>query len=423
MRRPIRVAVLVDLIWRPEAGGHVKCWERIGRAATHRDDIDLTVHFSGPEEDVVELSDNVRFHIHRPILSTARLPFLGRIPDHTDLSPHHPRLARCLSQVDVIHTTDAFFAFARTAARFARRQAVPLVNSVHTDTPSYTRVFTGEIIERMFGTGLGARIMLGWLRLDRRLEQRMQRKLERHQRGAVHCLVATETECNRLRLLHPDRSIHVLRRGIDRSQFNPAHRDRAWLHETYGVPTNRVVVLFVGRLDSGKRVLTLATAVRDIAAASHPIHLFCAGDGPDRDSVRQLLGLRCTAPGFVPAVLMPKVFASADILAMPSEIEVFANVVQEAMASATVPVVSSKSQMGRVLEHGRSGLVVEGGNAEAWAAALEDLVRDPARIEAMGREARRAAETSLPSWDDVLADDLMPLWRGAAASRASAVAA
>lgn len=28
-RLPLKVGVLVDLAWTPDAGGHVKCWERI----------------------------------------------------------------------------------------------------------------------------------------------------------------------------------------------------------------------------------------------------------------------------------------------------------------------------------------------------------------------------------------------------------
>ncbi|MCP4330199.1 MAG: glycosyltransferase [Alphaproteobacteria bacterium] len=410
----LRVAVLVDLIWSPLAGGHVKCWERLAHAATRRSDLDLTVHFSGTSERVVDLSENVRFRIHRSVFSTARLPFLGHIPDHTDLSPYHPDVARCISDVDVIHTTDGFFAFARTGARLARRKSIPLVNSVHTDTPSYTRVYTRQMINRLFGDGVGSRILLDRLQLDRRLERNMRNKLERHQIQSTHSLVATEDECLRLRAARPNRSVHVLGRGIDRSQFHPCQRDREWLRDTFGVPVDRVIVLFVGRLDSGKRILTLAETVRGMVDSGLPIHLFCAGRGPDRQLVIDRLGDHVTAPGFVTADLMPKVFASADILAMPSEIEVFANVVPEAMASGIVPVVSSGSRMGRLLEDGRTGIVIDGAETENWTSAISDLVRHPERMTAMGREARLAAETSLPSWDDILANDLVHLWRQAA---------
>ena len=46
--KPIRVAALVDLPRSPEAGGHVKCWERLAAAAADGAlPLDLTVYFSG----------------------------------------------------------------------------------------------------------------------------------------------------------------------------------------------------------------------------------------------------------------------------------------------------------------------------------------------------------------------------------------
>ena len=50
--RPIRVAALVDLPRSPQAGGHVKCWERLAHAAADGGlPLDLTVYFSGRRAD------------------------------------------------------------------------------------------------------------------------------------------------------------------------------------------------------------------------------------------------------------------------------------------------------------------------------------------------------------------------------------
>src|SRR4051812_9996705 len=117
--RPVRVSVLIDLERGPNAGGHVIAWERLARAAAGDDGVDLTLHFSG-DDGVERVSDNVRFVSHRPVLSTARFGFLSHIPAHTDLAPYHGRLAAALAESDIIHTTDAYFAFARTAERVAR---------------------------------------------------------------------------------------------------------------------------------------------------------------------------------------------------------------------------------------------------------------------------------------------------------------
>jgi glycosyltransferase involved in cell wall biosynthesis len=148
--RPLKVGVLVDLALTADAGGHVKCWQRLAEAATgYADQLDLTVHFNGPGPRRIDLSPSVRYVLLPPVFSTARL--IRHVPDHTDLAPWHPRLARLLASYDVIHTTDAFFCYARTAARFARRRGVPMVSSIHTNTPEYARITTARLLERALG--------------------------------------------------------------------------------------------------------------------------------------------------------------------------------------------------------------------------------------------------------------------------------
>ncbi len=416
---PLRVAVLVDLLWSPSAGGHVKCWERIAQAALRRPgDLDLTVHFAGTEPALRELAPHVRYRMHRPVFSTARLPFLSHVPDHTDLAPRHPALARALADCDVIHTTDGFFAFARTAAAVARRYGIPLVNSIHTDTPNYTRVFTARTVQRLFGGGWLARWLLDGLKVPQRAERDMRHKLARHQARAAFALVSRPEERQDALAVLPDERIGWMRRGIDRDAFHPNKRDRAWLEAEYGVPRDRVVVLCVGRVNRGKNVLTLAAAMRQTLDAGQPVHLFCAGEGEDRLAVLDLLGGAATCPGIVPPETLARIYASADLVAMPSEIEVFANVVMEALASGVPVLVAARSGMGRILHPDETGVEIDGDGPGPWAAAISELAANPGRRVAMGRAARHSAETDLPSWDDVLAEDLMPVWRSAVAEAA-----
>src|ERR1700704_196445 len=177
--RPLKVGVLVDLALTPEAGGHVKCWQRLAGAATgYTDRLDLTVHFNGPEPRRIELSRSVRYVLLPPVFSTARL--IRQVPDHTDLAPWHPRLAQLLAGYDVIHTTDAFFCYARTAARFSRRHGVPMVSSIHTNTPEYARITTARLLERALGRGKAYRVANGGLALPDMVSSLLDRRLIRH---------------------------------------------------------------------------------------------------------------------------------------------------------------------------------------------------------------------------------------------------
>jgi glycosyltransferase involved in cell wall biosynthesis len=423
----LKVSVLVDLPRRPEAGGHVKVWERLARAASRRDDLDLTVHFSGAPDDASEtletIGANVRLRAHRPVFSTARLGFLPEVPDHADLAPYHRRLARHLEGAHVLHTTDAYFAFARTAERLARRRRVPLVTSVHTNTPSYTRLYTAATVERLLGRGWPARLLLDRCELARRAEERMLRRLRSHQRLCAFALLSRPAELEAVARELPRERLGLLRRGVDHALFSPAARDRPWLEATFGVPAGRVVLLYVGRFDRTKNLAPLVDAVSALLGEGWPVHLLCAGDGAERDAIRDRFGGAATCPGVLPPETLARVYASSDLFAQPSELEECSNAIQEALASGLPVVVSERGGSGRLVADGEAGLVVRGAGAAeasspsadggAWAAALRGLVRDPGRRAALGRGARRWAERAIPSWADVLAQDLLPRWRAA----------
>jgi glycosyltransferase involved in cell wall biosynthesis len=61
-----------------------------------------------------------------------------------------------------------------------------------------------------------------------------------------------------------------------------------------------------------------------------------------------------------------------------------------------------------------------GDDPGAWAAAIAELAAAPERRAAMSRVARAYVEASVPSWADVLLEDLLPVWQRAAATRAAA---
>ena len=411
---------MVDLARGANSGGHVRCWERFAQAATSfADELDLTVFFSGECPSTEPIAANVRYRTLRPMFSTRRLAFLtGDIPDHTDLAPWHPRLAACLAGgFDVLHTTDAYFAFSRTAARVAWRTGTPLVNSVHTATPALTRLFTRQAITRMVGEGRVGRWLAEGLRLPERAERGKMETLRRHQAQCAYAMVSRQDDRNRALTVMPADRVRILRRGINHSLFSPAKRDRAWLAAEFGVPVDAVMVLFVGRMDVSKNVGVLAEGVRLANLRGAPLVLFCAGEGLLRAEVVDQLGGRAVCPGQIAPERLARVYASADLFALPSEIEVFGNAVVEALASGVPALVAEKGGMGMAIDHGRTGLVVAAGGAEPWAETLLALVGDPRRLAAIRDEVRAAAADVLVDWENVLAEDLLPVWRAAAGER------
>jgi glycosyltransferase involved in cell wall biosynthesis len=418
---PCSVGVMVDLFQSKSAGGHVKAWERLAEAA-RGEPLDLTVYFFGSRPAERTLSENVRYVHIPPVWNTDSLPFLKRIPAHTDLAPMHPLALWRFRRHQVLHSTGAYFSLARAARMLAHWSPRALVHSTHTDTPSYTRLYADEVVRRLCGNGrLGHTLRRRW-RLPERLGRSMQRRYHRYLRSCDWAMAPNEDGVQELREAMPAGRVSILRRGIDREAFHPRHRDRQRLMREMGIPPDRVVLLFVGRVDGGKDVLTLARATRRVLERGLPVHLICAGEGSQMKRVREIVGEQVSLPGQVSQETLSRLYASADLYVSCSRIEIFPNAVLEAKASGVPAVVSSSGGSAKLVRDAlwageADGVVVGGNEPEAWAAEIEALAAAAGRRRAMGEAARRFIETSWPSWRDVLREDLLPAWRFVARER------
>jgi glycosyltransferase involved in cell wall biosynthesis len=411
--KPIRVAALVDLPRSPEAGGHVKCWERLAHAAADAQlPLELTVYFSGARRSE-RLGPGARLAHLPPVFSTAQLKFLPYVPDHTDLAPYHPGLARELAGYDVIHTTDAFFAFARTAESVSRRRGTPLTTSFHTDTPSYTRIFTRQTIEARFGSSWPARKLIHDWQLPERQGRRMDERLLQHVRRCAF-VAATRAEDHDLAASILGRSrVGNLRLGIDKHMFGPHRADRAGVEAELGLAPDDIAVLFVGRLDVGKNIHTLVDAIAALRAQGMPLRLITAGVGPAEGEIRARLGDAAVVPGFIAPDRLARLYASVDLVALVSEVEIRSMVGMEAMASGAPVLVSKKSGVAELFDHTPAMRVVEGG-VLAWTEALRGAAACGRTRTSMRVAALDYARRKLAGWAEVLEDDLFSLWREAA---------
>jgi glycosyltransferase involved in cell wall biosynthesis len=118
---------------------------------------------------------------------------------------------------------------------------------------------------------------------------------------------------------------------------------RADLRRTLGLPQDAFVVLFAGKLEPKKHPLDLVHAAH--AMQPHP-HLVIAGSGPLEGEVRataERLGIGLTMLGFINQSEMPRIYAAADCLALPSDArETWGLVVNEALASGLPCVMSDQ---------------------------------------------------------------------------------
>jgi glycosyltransferase involved in cell wall biosynthesis len=109
------------------------------------------------------------------------------------------------------------------------------------------------------------------------------------------------------------------------------------------------------------------------------------------DRLVRTLGLesRVTFTGFrQDAIALMKLFR---VLVLPSESEAEGSVLIEAMAVGVPIVASAVEGIPEIIEHGKTGLLIEGADAEEYANAIVRLLKDQAYARALGRAGRERA--------------------------------
>jgi len=104
--------------------------------------------------------------------------------------------------------------------------------------------------------------------------------------------------------------------------------------------------------------------------------------------------------GYVPDELMAPCYRQAQLFALPSLFEPFGMTTTEAMACGT-PVVASKfGGIRTVIDSGENGILVDPTDAEEFAAAMIDLLRDREKAGRIGKAGHRTVEDHL-SWEAI----------------------
>lgn len=88
---------------------------------------------------------------------------------------------------------------------------------------------------------------------------------------------------------------------------------------------------------------------------------------------------------------IPEILAALDLLLVPSWEEPFGRSVIEAMAMAVPVVATNVGGPLEIITDGVDGILLPPRQPERWAAVVDDLVRQPARLHALGQQARRTA--------------------------------
>ena len=202
------------------------------------------------------------------------------------------------------------------------------------------------------------------------------------------------------RLGVPNRKLVLLGNGVDLQRFRPAtdEHGRREARAILGIDGDAVVVGSVGRLVWGKGFREFFVAAERVRA-THPEVVFVVVGGSDPDKGDAISPEELAAAGRRGHIVfagsrddMERVYRAFDLFVLPSYREGFPRSAMEAAASGLPVIATDIRGCRQAVSHGHSGLLVPLHDPERLAAAIEELVADPALRERMGTAGRHKAE-------------------------------
>ncbi|WP_135612313.1 glycosyltransferase family 4 protein [Methanococcoides sp. AM1] len=185
--------------------------------------------------------------------------------------------------------------------------------------------------------------------------------------------------------------ITIIPNGVDTETFK--HQNADDIQRKYKLD-NRFVVLFVGRNDPQKGVMYLVDAVRRLQKDIPEIMLVMVGQ-PDIYHDKHILCLP-----HVGKHELIKLYSLSDVFVLPSIYEPFGIVLMEAMACETACIGTRVGGIPDIIDHNRTGVLVEPESGANIAEAIDRLYHDPEKRCLMGKMGRERAITYF-DWQDI----------------------
>lgn len=253
---------------------------------------------------------------------------------------------------DIVHISSPDIA-ARQAIGWARRTDRAAIASIHTRFETYLSYYHLQLFEPAL----------------RALMRRLYRQCDA-------LLVPAESTAAVLRAQRMNRTIFLWTRGVDRKQFNPGRRDLDW-RRAHGIADDEVAIAFLGRLVLEKGLDVFSDAVDLLTERGVAHKVLVIGDGPARAWFAERLP-NAVFTGQQVGADLARALASGDIFLNPSVTEAFGNVTLEAMACGLPVVAAAATGANSIVQDAYSGTLVEPGEIDQYADALEAYIRNPA---------------------------------------------
>ena len=299
-----------------------------------------------------------------PLRPEYRLPLAltGRV--RRDLAEYRPNVVHIASPDIVSHR----------AVSWARRRNIAAIASIHTRFDTYLSYYHLEMLEPA----------------ARAIMRRLYRRCD-----AI--VVPAESTAAVMRAQRMNRDISIWTRGVDRQQFHPGRRDMEW-RRSLGIDDDALVIAFLGRVVMEKGLDLFADAIDALGERKVKHRVLVIGEGPARSWFEQRLP-DAIFVGQQEGDDLARALASSDVLLNPSVTETFGNVTLEAMACGLPVVAAVATGATSLVRDGETGMLVEPGDEDAFADALEAYGKDPELRRRHGEAGLAYAQTM--DWDRI----------------------
>jgi glycosyltransferase involved in cell wall biosynthesis len=154
-----------------------------------------------------------------------------------------------------------------------------------------------------------------------------------------------------------------------------ARKERARIRAEWGITSDVIALLFVGKLVPRKRPLDLLETCRLLRNRGVSVAAIFVGTGPLEQALRQHAienNIPARFLGFKNQSQMPQCYSTADILVLPSAVDTWGLVVNEAFASGLPAIVSDRVGCAPdMIREDLTGRVVSMGDSRRLADAVE----------------------------------------------------
>lgn len=237
----------------------------------------------------------------------------------------------------------------------------------------------------------------------RNLQRLLERIILGNLKKADEIWAVSRGTIDSLRALGYKGDIQIMPNGTDFPKGKAPREAVAEIDRVYRTENEELVFLYCGRMMWYKNLKIILDALQILKNEGIVFKMFFVGDAPDRPSVEEyarrhgLMENLFFTGGITDREKVRAFFSRADLLLFPSTYDTSGLVVKEAAACECPSALIAGSCAAEGVDDGFTGILAAEENAESFARALIDAVRQPGLLKELGQNAQQHIYTS---WEE-----------------------